>query len=85
MLHKPIVGYFFLPTLPTMEYPILGPFFFDQKSLIFNFLAISFFGSNIHNAVGKINKLTIFELAIDDVKSAKKNEVLHPLFASIMD
>ena len=48
------VGYFFLPSLPNVEWPILGPlpFLFYQKLFIFRFLENCFWGPNLHNAVG---------------------------------
>ena len=48
------VVYFFLPSLPNVEWPILGPlpFFFHQKLFIFRFLENCFWGPNLHNAVG---------------------------------
>ena len=40
VLHIAKVVYFFSPSLPNVEWPILGPlpFFFYQKSFIFRFL-----------------------------------------------
>ena len=48
------VGYFFSPSLPNVEWPILGPlpFLFYQKSFIFHFLENCFWGPKLHNAVG---------------------------------
>ena len=54
VLHIAKVVYFFSPSLPNVEWPILGPlpFFFYQKSFIFRFLENCFWGPNLHNAVG---------------------------------
>ena len=48
------VGYFFSPSLPNVEWSILGPlpFLFYQKSFIFRCLENCFWGPNLHNAVG---------------------------------
>ena len=54
MRHIAKVDYFFTPSLPIMEWLILGllPSFIYQKSFIFRFVAILFLGPNLHNAVG---------------------------------
>ena len=54
LLHIAKVGYFFLPSLPNMEWSIFGclPFFFYQKSFIFRFLGNCFWGPNLYNPVG---------------------------------
>ena len=53
VLHIAQVGYFFSPSLPNVEWLILGPllFFFYQKLFIFHFLANCFGGPNLYNAV----------------------------------
>ena len=54
VLHIAKVVYFFLPSLPNVEWLILGPllFFFDQKLFIFRFLENCFWGPDLHDAVG---------------------------------
>ena len=54
VLHIAKVAYFFLFSLPNVEWPILGPlpFFFYQKSFIFRFLENCFWEPNLYIAVG---------------------------------
>ena len=54
VLHIAKVGSLFTPSLPNVEWLILGslPFFFYEKSTIFRFLANHFGGAYLHNAVG---------------------------------
>ena len=61
VLHIAKVGYFFSPSLPDVEWPILRPlpFLFYQKLFIFRFLENCFWGLNLHNAVGKNNTVEI--------------------------
>ena len=54
VLHIAKVVYFFSPSLPNVEWPILGPspFSFYQKFFIFHYLENCFWGPILHNTVG---------------------------------